>query len=336
MYEFVGYITNKGTGFMDWTKAVIGTISGATEAIAALLSDYGIEGVQIEDAFETAEFLKNKKTHWDYADDNLLISERGNANVVFYVAAGAHGTETLIAVKNALDALKQSDRGEFGELSLAVETVNDEDWLHEWKKYYKPFKIGENIIVKPVWEEYVSKPGELVYNINPGSVFGTGLHQSTQLCVAQLEKCVRKNDCILDVGCGSGILAVIALLLGAEKAVATDIEPAAAFQAEGNARLNGFSNDRFSIYIGNILTDKALLNTISKCYDIVTANIIADAIIALSPLVSALVRPGGTFISSGIIHDKAEMTKTAIAANGFEITGEFTKDEWVCLTARKL
>ena len=321
---------------MDWTKAIITTTSGATDVIAAMLSDYGIEGVQIEDAYETAQFLKNNDTHWDYADDDLLTSEKGDANVIFYVATGAHGTETLIAIQNALISLKTTHNNEFGELSLIVETVNDDDWLHEWKKYYKPFKIGKNIVIKPIWEEYTLQIGDVVYNINPGSVFGTGLHQSTQLCASQLEKAVQPNDSILDIGCGSGILAVIALLLGASQATATDIEPAAAFQAEENAGLNGFSKKQFNVYIGNILTDQALLNKISKQYDIVTANIIADAIIALSPLVSGLVKNGGTFISSGIIREKAERTKQAIVENGFEITGEFTQDEWVCLTARKL
>jgi len=322
---------------MEWRKAVINTISGAADMIAALLSDYGIEGVQIEDAFEISEFLKNNSTHWDYADDDLLNNEKGNANVIFYVAAGAHGSETLAAIKNALLVMKQEAGNAFGELLLNVETVDDEDWLHEWKKYYKPFKIGENIVIKPVWEEYSAQQGELVYKINPGSVFGTGLHQSTQLCVAELEKCVRKGDCMLDIGCGSGILAVIALLLGAAQAEATDIEPAAAFQAEENAALNGFSKERFNVYIGNVLTDKTLLETVSgKWYDVVTANIVADAVMALSPLVSRLVKPGGTFISSGIIREKWDVVKATIKANDFEIMGEFVKDEWVCLVARKM
>jgi len=321
---------------MKWTKAIIETVSGATDVLTELLADCGIEGVQIEDAFETAEFLRNNDTHWDYADDDLLNSESGSAKVIFYVAAGFHGNETLSAVKSALTSLKQTMGDDLGALSLEVETVDDEDWLHEWKKHYKPFKIGERVVVKPVWEDYEAKADELVYNINPGSVFGTGLHQSTQLCVVELEKRVRKGDCVFDIGCGSGILAVIALLLGAELAVATDIEPAAAFQAEENAKLNGFSDKNFSVYIGNVLTDKKLFAKVSdKMYDVITANIVADAVAALSPLAATMVKPGGVFISSGIIREKAEATKAAITASGLEIIGEFTQGEWVCLVARK-
>jgi ribosomal protein L11 methyltransferase len=323
---------------MEWIKAIINTASGADEVLTGLLSDCGVEGVEVRDEYENAEFLKNNKTQWDYADASLLNKSKGSAEFIFYVALSARSNETISAVRDALDALRRRSGGEYGVLSLDIETVDDKDWLEEWKKYYKPFKIGKNIVVKPVWEDYAAADGELVYTINPGSIFGTGLHQSTQLCVEELEKYVKANDLILDIGCGSGILFVVALMLGAEKAVATDIEPAAAYQAEDNATLNGFLKKKhFTVYIANLLDDEQIHETIEeRVYDIVTANIVSEAVIKLCAPVSKMIRQGGVFITSGIIRDKAEQTRKAIEGSGFEIIGENVKDEWVCFTALKI
>jgi len=322
---------------MDWIEAAVETLSDGVELVTAALMDAGISGLQIEDDYAMRLFLESNEEQWDYADEALLASEKGGARVKFYVTADANGHETLTAARTALNALRALESPEtVGSLALVSDVVNDGDWLDKWKQYYKPFKIGRRIVIRPTWEEYDAQDGELVFTINPGHVFGTGLHQSTRLCIGALERMVQAGDMLLDVGCGSGILSILSLMLGAKHALAVDIEPDAVNVAYENAAMNGIGKDTYTVLSGNLLADDALRANIAETqYDIVAANIVADIITALSPIVPPMLKPGGLFISSGIIRDRADDVAAALDANGFDLLEKLTADEWVCMIARK-
>lgn len=323
---------------MEWIESVILTTPDGVEAVSAVLIDAGINGFQIEDNEEMKRFILENSANWDYVDDDLMNQPIGDTSVIFYVPKDSYGNETIIGIKNRLDSLKSHDFGiDMGKLELKLKDVDDEGWLNIWKKYYKPFKVGENIIIKPTWEEYEAVGNDIVFNINPGHVFGTGLHQSTKMCIASLEKNVQNGDKIADLGCGSGILSIISLILGAEYAFACDIESSALNVAYENAELNGINRDseRYEVAIGNILTDESLQKKLEQMkFDVVVANIVADIIIALSPLVTKFIKKDGIFIVSGIIKDRLPDVHEALGNNGFEITDTVSMDEWVSCTAK--
>jgi len=307
------------------------------ELVTAALMEVGITGLQVEDDFAMRLFLETNTEQWDYADEALLSAEKGAAKVKFYVTADANGLALLAAAKTAMLALSASEPAEsVGSLALSSNAVNDEDWLDNWKKYYKPFKIGERIVVRPIWEEYAAQENELVFTINPGHVFGTGLHQSTRLCTGALETLVQPGDAVLDVGCGSGILSILSLMLGAGSAVAVDIEPSAVDVAYENAAMNGIGKDNYTVFSGNLLADEKLHTQIAaRKYDVVVANIVADVIVMLSPLVPEMLVESGLFISSGIIKERVPDVAAVLAANGFTVVDKHVSDEWVCIVARK-
>ena len=334
---------------MEWIKAKLLTASEGLEPVFALLADAGIYGTQIEDAQEMWLFFQKAAKHpgggqnaappwaWDYVDERLLNMPDEETCVVFYVSANAAGRETLLSVHTALARLRTLDTGlDLGRLILQTETVDDESWLHEWKKHYKPFSVG-NVIIKPVWETYQAQSSrEIVFNINPGHVFGTGLHQTTQLCIKALEHVVTPETKLLDIGCGSGILSIIALLLSAERACAIDIDPNAADIAYENAALNGIAKDRYDVRTGNVLTDGALRDAIAQtAYNVVVANIVADVIIDIAAFVPAWLAPGGVFIASGIIGARVDDVRAALLENNFAIDHVAEQDDWFCITVIK-
>lgn len=323
---------------MKWIEAVIDTVGEGVEIVTGLLIKNGIEGIQIEDDYEMMLFLKGNKAHWDYADEELLNKQKGAAKVIFYLADTAASKDTLISVRSGLKDLKDGSYGfDLGKLELCLTDVDDNDWLDNWKKYYKPFTVGERIVIKPVWEEYAPADDEIVFNINPGHVFGTGLHQSTQLCITELEKYVKQGDNVVDLGCGSGILFIISLLLGAGHAFAVDSDPAAADISRENAENNGIGKEKYRVVSGNVLTDKKMLEQIAeKQYDIVVANIIADVVVGLAEIVPAFIKQGGLFISSGIIKDRLDEVQDALEQNGFKPLEKLASDEWVCVAAVKV
>lgn len=321
---------------MEWIEARIATTSQGIEVVGAMLFDCGVTGLQIEDDAEMKDFLQKNPFQWDYVDDELMNSEQeqGTASVVFYVSANAYGQETWLAVETGLQGLREMDIGiDLGCLSMSTENVNDEDWLNNWKKYFHPFQVGKRIVVKPIWEPYHSQKGELVFTIDPGHVFGTGLHQTTKLCIEQLEKHVTDQSRILDLGCGSGILSIIALMLGAESAFAVDLDPNAVDIAYKNARLNGIDIEKYQVTSGNVLTDEALQTEIRHIRaDILVANIVADVVIGLVPLAQAGLHSGGLFIASGIIKERLADVYAALA-EAFDVTDTFFMDDWVCVVS---
>ncbi|MCL2699204.1 MAG: 50S ribosomal protein L11 methyltransferase [Defluviitaleaceae bacterium] len=322
---------------MNWIEACVYTTTEATEAVCAALAETGINGVQIEDSADLKNFLSQDNgglCRWDYVDEALLNAPDGEACVKFYVSDNAFGHESLLLAERAVMALLNIDTGlDLGRLRVETSAVDDEDWLNAWKKYYKPLEIGNKLVIRPEWEEYTGGR-DIVITLNPGHVFGTGLHQSTQLCMEQLEDAIAGGERVLDLGCGSGILSITAMLLGAGSALAVDIDPNAADIAHENAAKNGITENYLALS-GDAVADRALKAHIcSRKYDVIIANIVADVIISLVPLAASCIEPGGVFITSGIIRERVLEVREALE-HEFEIISETARDEWFCLTGQR-
>lgn len=323
---------------MEWTEVKIYTTTEGIEPVTAVLMDCGINGIQVEDDNEMKEYLTTSSTYWDYVDEELLNKPVGETKIIVYVSDNPYGEEILINIRQAIENLKNTDTGlNMGRLAIETKSdLNDEEWLNKWKDFYKPFSVGNRIFIKPVWEDCEIPEGRVVFNINPGHVFGTGLHQTTQLCMLELEKYINENSVVADLGCGSGILSIISLLLGAKSAFAVDIDANAIKTAYENAELSGVDTSRYYVTSGNVIDDKKLQDEIGyDKYDVVVANIIADVICAISPVVPAQLKKGGVFIASGIIKDRMQDVYDALDKCGLKVINTAVKDEWVCITSVK-
>ncbi len=321
---------------MEWVEVKIYTSSEGIEPLTAMLLETGITGIQVEDDDELKQFITTSSTYWDYVDEDLLNKEREDTRLIVYVSNNPYGMDILMNIKEGLARLKNSDTGlNLGKLTYELTNTNDKDWLDKWKEFYKPFNVGNKLLVKPEWEKIKNPENRIVFNINPGHVFGTGMHQTTQLCMINLEKYVKTDSEILDLGCGSGILSIVALLLGAKHANAIDIDSNAVKTAYENAALNGIGKDRYYVTSGNIIDSKEIQDKMGyKKYDVITANIIADIIIVMTPIVKKAIKNDGIFISSGIIKDKVDDVKTSLISNGFDIIDIEYKEEWVCVISK--
>lgn len=322
---------------MEWTEVKIYTTTEGIEPVSAMLLETGVTGIQVEDDNQLKEYLSESSEYWDYVDEELLNKPVGETKLIVYVSSNPYGNEILLSIKEGLNRLRSMDIGlDMGRLVLeTTENLNDEEWLNKWKEFYKPFKVGDKLLIKPVWEDIKDTEGRVVFTINPGHVFGTGLHQTTQLCMLQLEKYINKDTVLADLGCGSGILSIVALLLGAKSAFAVDIDANAIKTAYENAAFNGIDKTNYYVTSGNVVTDKALQDEIGyEKYDIVVANIIADVIVAISPAVSKQLKADGVFIASGIIKDRLQDVYDALEENGFSVIDTGFKDEWVSVTSR--
>ncbi len=306
---------------MDWIKVTIFTSSEGIEPVSGRLYQLGITGVEIADEQDFKDFLENNKQYWDYVDDDLIKEKEGETTVTAYVSDNAAGNEMLMAIRNTIAELKQlDDENEFGRLEIEINNTKEEDWANNWKKYFHPLEVGERVMIKPEWEELAKPTDRIVFNINPGMSFGTGSHYTTQLCIENLEKFVKSGVKVLDLGCGSGILSIISLLLGADKAFAVDIDPNAVDIAYQNAELNDIDKAKYTVKAGDIITNEALQNEIAReKYDVVLANIVADVIIALAPKAKEYMKEDGVFITSGIIEDRIDDVKDALTRCGFKI-----------------
>ena len=323
---------------MKWIETNIYTTTDGIEPLCGRLYAVGLNGVQIKDAADFNDFVENETQYWDYIDESLEPLKTCETCVTVYLTDDADGLELLSHIRGTVAELKSLDTdGAFGRLEIELSGKDEEDWANNWKKYYKPFKLGKKLLIKPEWEQLAESEtnGRVVLGMNPGHLFGTGTHHSTQLCMIELEKYVRKGDRVLDLGCGSGILSILSLLLGAESAVAVDIDPAAPATATENLELNGISPERYSVLVGSVTDDAALREKIGGDYDVVVANIVADVIIAISRTAYSQTRKGGVFITSGIIGPRGEEVRKAIAEAGFEITDVHEQSDWLCITAKK-
>ena len=320
---------------MDWIEISITTTSLGIEPVCGNLYQLGITGLQIEDTQDFKEFLENNHQFWDYVDEDLIKEKEKETCIKAYVSDNASGNEMLLAIKQAIDALKAYDvNGEYGKLEISLGNLSEEDWANNWKKYFHPMNVGNKILIKPEWEELTEQTDRMVFNINPGMTFGTGSHYTTQLCIEELENYVDETKTVLDLGCGSGILSIISLMLGAKSALAVDIDPNCIDIAYQNAKRNNVNIDNYEVISGNILDDDNICKYIQKNkYDVVLANIVADVIIASMPLVKTCIAEKGVFITSGIIEDRIEDVKNALLENGFDVLRINRRKDWAAMVA---
>ena len=317
---------------MNWLALHIETNHAGLESVETMLSALGIDGVVIDDETEFQDFLENNHQYWDYVDEELEEKMHGASRVTFYLSADEEGFAKMGEVRIALQSLKER-RTDCGSLLMTVDDLQDADWENNWKQYYKPMEIGERLLVIPQWEE-ADCGNRVPLILDPGLTFGTGSHATTQLCLTALEKAVRGGEKVLDLGCGSGILSIAALKLGAASAVAVDIDDKCLDVAYENAALNGIGKDVYTVKVGDVLGDEAMRAELGGGYDIVLANIVADVIIGLAPMVHSLLAPGGLFLCSGIIDDRAEEVAEHLRQAGLEIVTTRSADGWFAYTCR--
>ena len=311
---------------MKWLELHIDTVPAGIDSVTELLAANGVDSLMIDEEGEFKDFLENNRQYWDYVDDKLLAEKRGKCRVTFYLPEEDGGWQTLGQVRIMLSALKKQ-HPEYAPLLLSMENVADEDWENNWKQFYKPMEIGERLLVVPEWEQ-TDETERVKLILNPGLTFGTGSHATTRLCLTALDKLIGGGEKVLDLGCGSGILSIAALRLGAERAFACDVDPTCVNVAYENAALNGVSRDRYTVRAGDVIADKELAREFGGEYDVVVANIVADVIIALAPKVRPLLKAGGVFLCSGIIDDRAAEVKARLEEAGWEIAGERSSEGW--------
>ncbi|MCI5915514.1 MAG: 50S ribosomal protein L11 methyltransferase [Christensenella sp.] len=322
---------------MKWIEMTVFTTEQGLDAVAARFDMLGIQQVMIEQGRESIEaFLKETAKYWDYADTDELVAGEEPC-VKAYLADAGENMELVHLAEASFDALRKTDVGiDLGSLRFVVRLADDEDWANNWKAYYKPLKIGSRLLVRPSWESLADAEGRTVLSLDPGMAFGTGSHHTTRMCLEYLEKIIKNGDALLDLGCGSGILSIAGVLLGAKTALAVDIDPIAEKIAYENAELNGVGRDRYEVRIGDVLTDAALRTGLAaRQYEVITANIVASVIIALLPVVPPLLKTGGAFITSGIIRERLDEVKDAIVSNGLTVVETNINEEWCAILARK-
>lgn len=314
---------------MNWTEVKIYTTTAGIDPLTGSMLDLGLQGFMIEDAQDFDEFLHDTTPHWDYVDQAVMEKMKDcETCVTIYVADNPQGMEELMQVRQILARLKAQDPdGKYGRLELEMKDVDEEDWSNAWKKYYHPVQVGEHLVVCPSWEAYDRKPDEVVLTLNPGMAFGTGTHDTTRLCMELLEKYITPQDTVLDVGCGSGILAITAALLGANKIIGCDIDEVAVKVAGENAALNGVQ-DRIAFHQGD------LTSQVEGSFQIICANIVADVIIRLSEDAGRYLAKAGIFITSGIIDTREQDVLNALEQNGFQVIERRTSGGWVALACK--
>ena len=317
---------------MKWNKFTLKTRAEMEDIVIAALAEAGVQGVEIEDRQPLTEYDK-QQMFVDILPD--MPEDDGVAYLNFYLEPEDDKEQILADVKKALDELQEFL--DLGECTITESETEDKDWINNWKTYFKQFYV-DDILIIPSWEEVKEEDKDkMIIHIDPGTAFGTGMHEMTQLCIRQLKKYVTPETELLDVGTGSGILSIIALKLGAKHAVGTDLDPCAVPAVEENKEANGIPAEAFDMMIGNIIDDKTVQDTVGyEKYDIVTANILADVLVPLTPVIVHQMKPGGLYITSGILDVKEEVVKEAVTAAGLEIVEVTHQGEWVSVTARKL
>lgn len=316
---------------MKWRKVSLVTTTEAVDLISCLFDELGFEGIQIEDHVPLSEEEK-KSMYIDIVPD--LGVDDGKAVISSYVDMERSVEEMEQSIEAGLDELAMFTN--LGERKLSFDVTDDEDWINNWKAYFKPFRVTDDIVIKPTWETLDEvKEGDIVVDIDPGTAFGTGSHETTKLVIQGMEEYLHEDTELLDIGCGSGILSIIGLKLGAKHAVGTDIDPIAVGVAKENAAVNQIEQGKFEVYEGNLIDDEALQKEVGLgVYDVVVANILADVIIPLSAHVSKFMKKDGIFISSGIIDIKKDEVEAALIENGFEIVKITRMGDWFSFQAK--
>ena len=306
---------------MEWLEAVIETSSEEIDRLCEALAQEGVEGISIEDAADFQSFLEKNRNYWDYVDEELEQKFRGVSRVKFYASCDAEGEGLLQRVENMLGR------------KMSVGRVDSGDWENNWRQYYQPIPIGQRLLIVPDWID-APDGGRVQLRLEPGLAFGTGGHATTQMCLEALDAMDLEGKRVLDLGCGSGILGIGALVLGCAHVTACDVDPLSPEAARDNAARNRIGKGRYEVFAGDILTDAGMKQRIGTNYDIVLANIVSDVIIPLSAFVRGFMAEDASFICSGIIDSRAEEVKAALIANGFVLEREMTKEEWYCFVCR--
>lgn len=313
----------------EWIEAGIYTTSNAVICVTDMLTELGITGFAVEDAEDFQEFLDGTVANWDFVDESLMRLKDCETKVIFYIKSDDNGDEPggekmLSEIKERLFKLPEEYPDiQLGSLELELKEVKEEDWSNEWKKYYRPVRAGKRVVICPEWEEYNKKPSDIILKLNPGMAFGTGQHDTTRLCIKLLEANIHSGESVLDVGCGSGILAITALLLGANHAKGADIDEMAVKTAKENAALNS-TEDKAEFYTGT-------LNSVPELngkYDVICMNIVADVIIGLLNDVKEYMTAGAHIIISGVIDEREKDVERALKQNGFKIRKRLSGSCW--------
>ena len=307
---------------MQWIEASFKTRSGDIDELCDRLVMLGAEGLVIEDEADFRRFLEQNRQYWDYVDEELEARYSGVSSVKLYVEDSPEGRAQLAAFTDGTG------------LEPDTRVVADEDWAENWKQYYKPIEIGEKLLILPRWEPIPENPQRLILRLDPGLAFGTGGHATTRMCLEALEKYAAPEKFVLDLGCGSGILGIGALVLGCAYCAGCDVDPKSPESAAENAKLNGIRESIYKMYTGDIIGDEGLRAELGSGYDIVLANIVSDVIIPLAPHVPAFMSRSGVFITSGIIDGRQAEVAAALEAAGFEISEHMHEDEWHAFVCR--
>ncbi len=316
---------------MKWKKFTLKTLAEAEDIVIATLAEAGIEGAEIEDKVPLTQADK-EQMFVDILPD--APDNDGIAYLNFYLEEDADTDEILKNVREALDDLKEFM--DIGEATIEESETEDKDWINNWKQYFKQFYVDDLLII-PSWEEVKPEDeGRMIIHIDPGTAFGTGMHETTQLCIRQLKKYVKPGAQMLDVGCGSGILSIAGIKFGADHAVMTDLDPCAISATKENTEGNGIKPDQYEVMIGNIIDDRAVQDQVGyEKYDIVAANILADVLVPLTPVIIHQLKKGGIYITSGIIDEKEPVVVDAVKQAGLTVLEVTRQGEWVSVTARK-
>ena len=316
---------------MKWKQFRLKTTTQAEDIVSSMLADLGIEGVQIEDKIPLTEQDK-EQMFVDILPD--IPDDDGTAYLTFYLDEEEDVAPVLMNVRKELEDMRAFL--DVGECTIEESETEDVDWVNNWKQYFHQFYI-DDILVIPSWENVKPEDSDkMVIHIDPGTAFGTGMHETTQLCIRALKKYVTSETEILDVGCGSGILGMLALKFGAKHSLGTDLDPCAIDATHENMEVNGIRKDQYEVMIGNIIEDKAVQDAVGyEKYDIVAANILADVLVPLTPVIIHQMKPGAVYITSGIIEDKENVVVEAVKAAGLEVLEVNHQGEWVSVVARK-
>ena len=316
---------------MKWNKFRLKTTTESEDLVSSMLMDLGIQGIEIEDKIPLTQSDK-EQMFVDILPE--IAADDGVAYISFYLEEEEDKERILADVRQELEAM--SSYVNVGECTIEESQTEDVDWVNNWKQYFHQFYVDDVLII-PSWEEVKPEDEDkMIIHIDPGTAFGTGMHETTQLCIRQIRKYVTEDTTILDVGCGSGILGMLALKFGAKYSVGTDLDPCAIDATYENMEVNGITRDQYEVMIGNIIDDKEIQDKVGyEKYDIVVANILADVLVPLTPVILHQLKPGGIYITSGIIDDKEETVVNCVKAAGLEVLEVTYQGEWVSVTAKK-
>ncbi len=313
---------------MNWMEISITTNDEGIDVLTGMLLNIGINGIRVENSKDFEEFLDGTQTYWDYVDEDLMYLKDCETKVILYLPENSQGADMMASLKSSLNELKSAEL--YGSLDLTVNNVKEEDWENNWKQFFKPLYIGENLLIKPSWKDNIDADGRKVLQIDPGMSFGTGTHETTKMCLEVMQDFDLQNLDVLDLGCGSGILSIGALLFGAKSATLVDIDQNSVRIASENLGINGFDNSYFKTLCGDITSNENLRKDIGNKYDFIFANIVADVLKAFAPYFAEFLKDDGKLIVSGIILERKDEVLDEIQKYGFKLDRVYSENAWAC------